>query len=229
MTTIIGTPSTGSEQIQRAALYVLHKTINEAIGLVQAAWVASDTEHATVFGNTYIPTILEPIQNKNFHEGHRPSLINAPVDRYPNVAVMAYRATPAPGTDLFDHQENYRVSLAVEVMVKAMSEEGEEVCNRRAHRLVDAVHVSLMANTTLGGLVSGFDGTPTTSVTELFTRKDRGGNDSGQRGARTAYGPEWFWQGGRLEYAVRKEAAMPSHENHFRNAPTYSSLGIDQG
>ena len=168
------------------------------------------------------------MQPENFHEGFRPSLINAPVEGYPNLAVMAYRATPGPGTELYDHQEKYRVTLVIETMVKAMSEEGEEVCNHRAQRMVQAVHTCLMANQTLGGIVSGFDGTPTVSVTELFTRKDRGG-DASSAGTRTSYGPHWYWQGGRMEYAVRKEASLPtSHGTNFRSAPTYEGLSVDQ-
>lgn len=225
---LVDTPSMGLEEIQRAALLVLADTLNEALPLVEAAWAPSDLSFATRMGILYVPTLLELVVPENFVEGYRPSLIDAPIERYPNVASMAYRATPGSGAELYDHQESYRAALTIECMVKATLEEGEAVCNRRAHRMVQAVHTCLMANETLGGIVSGFGGAPTASVTELFTRKDRGG-DASSRGTRTSYGPHWFWQGGRLEYAVRKEAVTPaSHGLNFPTAPTYEGLEIDQ-
>lgn len=227
-TLLIRNPSTGLPEIQRAAFYVMFRTLNDSLSLVQSKWDASDVEHSSVIGVTHVPTVLEPIQNKNFYEGRKPSLIDAEVDCYPNVCVMATRATPDADSALWDHQEKYRVSLTIEVMVKASAEEGEEVCGRRVNRMIDAVHTSMMTNQSLGGIVSGFIGAPTISVADIFTRKDRGGSSSSGQGTRTAYGPHWFWQGGRLEYAVRKEAATPSHGRPFRNAPTYSDLGIDQ-
>jgi hypothetical protein len=141
---------------------------------------------------------------------------------------MALRAMPGPGSDSYDHQESYRIPLVIECMVKAMPQPASKdlndasalaaaaLVNQRAHRMVEAINACMMRNTTLGGLVSGFAGAPTTSVTEMFTRKEK-----------TAYGPHWFWQGGRLEYAVRKEAAMPSHGSIFRSVQR-EGLDIDQ-
>jgi len=226
MSLLVDTPSAGLEEIQRSAFFVLFDTLNVAIAKVNDAWVASDESFALHTGRPFVPVLTEAVLPDNFIEGHRPSLIEAPIDNYPNVSVMAYRASPGPGSELYDHQEKYRVNLVVETMVKATEEEGESVCNSRAKRMVQAVNTCLMDNPTLGGVVSGFDGTPTVSVTELFTRKDRGG-DASSRGARAAYGPSWFWQGGRLEYVVRKEAVMPTHGNDFR-APTYEGLSVDQ-
>lgn len=224
---LVATPDTGLEQIQRAAFFVLFDTVNNALPLVEAAWAASDQSFSQRTGRVHVPTTLERVENANFHEGLNPSLIQSPADKFPNVSVLAYRATPGPGSDLYDHQEVYRVTLVIETMVRSSEKEGTDMCNRRAHRMVQAIHTCMMANKNLGGIVSGFDGTPTTNVTEMFTRKDRGGSSS-SRGARTSYGPEWFWQGGRLEYAVRKEATMPSHGSNFRNAPTYDGLSVDQ-
>lgn len=223
---LVDTSSAGLAEIQRAAFFVLFDTLNGAIDRVNDAWQTSDESFALHTDRPFVPVTMEHVDPVNFHEGHRPSLIDAPIVNYPNVAVMAYRAVPGPGTELYDHQEKYRVNLVVETMVKATEAEGESFCDRRAQRMVTAVNACLMDNPTLGGAVSGFDGTPTVSVTEMFTRQDRGG-DASSRGARASYGPKWFWQGGRLEYAVRKEAVMPTHGNDFR-APTYEGLQVDQ-
>lgn len=224
---LVDTPNAGMPEIQRAAFFVLFDTLNDALVLVEQSWATSDQSFSDRTGRPFVPTTLEPVEDDNFHEGLDPSLIQAPIEKFPNCSVLAYRATPGPGAALLDHQEVYRVSLTIEAMVKATPEEGVDICNRRCNRMVQAVHTCLMANQTLGGIVSGFDGTPTINVTEMFTRKDRGG-DASSRGTRTSYGPEWLWQGARLEYAVRKEASMPSHGSNFRSAPTYEGLSVDQ-
>lgn len=222
-------PGAGLEVIQRGAFTVLYKQLNTFIGECEAAWEQSDLDFAEMTGVNYVPTTLERVEPENFHAGHTPSLIGAPVDQYPNVVAMCYRATPGPGTEQYDHQSKYRASLIVETMVRGIPDPPNNdlnspeslaaaaMVNSRAQRMVEAVHVCLMANPTLGGVVSGFDGDPTSSVTELFTRKEK-----------TAYGPHWYWQGGRIEYAVRKEASLAStHGPNFRSA-TYEGLEIDQ-
>lgn len=219
MSLLVSVPGANTEAIQRGALLLLHRDLNTVLGNVEAVWNSADEDFAARMDRPFQPTVLERVASQDFHEGFRPSLIKAPIDRYPNVAVMAYSATPGAGSELYDHQEKYRVTVVVETMVRASPEEGEEVCNRRAHRMVEAVNLVLSSDPTFGGIVSGFDSTPTTRVTELFTRKS-------DKNARS--GPEWFWQGGRLEYTVRKEAALPStHGTNFR-APTYEGLDIDQ-
>ena len=98
-------------------------------------------------------------------------------------------------------------------MVK--SESGESEVDRRAMRLVEAAHIALMRNPTLEGVVAGFDTAVNVNMGDVFTRKQR-----------TSYGPEWYWKGGRLEYAVRKESAHPvSTGPIFPSVPVYD---IDQ-
>lgn len=200
------------EEIQRAAFYLLLDNLNAALAEVEQRWEPSDQEFAERTDRVYAPTTLEPIEVHNFHEGHRPSLIKAPVDRYPNVAVMCFLAVPSPGSDQWDHMNVYRDTLWIEVMAKAGPEpvgdvEGETICNRRAHRLAEAANLCILRDESLGGIVSGHDTAPTIRMGDLFTRKER-----------TSYGPHWYWQGARLEYAVRKEAAAssPSSGSFFR-------------
>lgn len=213
MTLLVDISTAGLEQIQRATLTQLFHGLNDTLVLVQAAWDPSDEQLDELRGLDYVPTVLEPVASENFYEGFRPSLISAPITNYPNVAVMAYTATPGPGTELYDHQEKYRLSLVVEGMVKASPDEGEEACNRRAQRMAEAINAVITADATLGGTVSGLDATPTIRIAELFTRKEK-----------SNYGDHWFWQGCRLEYAVRKEAVIgQSHGQSFR-----PYLDIDQ-
>lgn len=215
MTLLVDQATTGLEEIQRETLIILMDSLNDAIAEVEAYWGPRDEALANRIGQPYEPTTLPRVAIENFYEGHRPSLINAPVTAYPNVAVMCFRASPHPESALFDHQEINRDLLWVELMVN--SETGEGECNRRAQRMASATSLCLMANKTLNGIISGMDTAPTVNISDLFTRKER-----------TSYGAEWYWQGARLEYAVRKEAAHPqptSTGSFFRTPMQYD---IDQ-
>ncbi len=218
---LVDTVTEGREQIQRVALIILSRELNSALERVAEAWEQSDADWAAMREVDYVPTVLESVEAANFHDGHRPSLITAPIDQYPNVAVMVSRSTVSPESAQYDHQEDYRVPLVVEVMVKVSPAEvlaspdgGEEICNRRAQRMVEAVHAVLTANPTLGGMVSGFATVPTGITTQLFVRKEK-----------AHHGPNWLWQGGRIECVYRKES---SNETTFRGIPALADLEIDQ-
>lgn len=209
MTTIINLPIIGLEPIQRAAFRQLYDGLNGALSQMALFMDRSDEEMATLRGAVYEPTVLEPIDPTNFYEGHRPSLINAAIEKYPNCSVMANQATPAT-LDLIDQADAYRCNLFVEVMAKTT--DSEEVVNRRVQRMAEAVNITMMTDQSLGGVVTAFDGPPVVVVGDVFVRKEK-----------TSYGAEWLWQGARLEYAVRKEAARPSS-----NGAVLPAFDIDQ-
>lgn len=219
--TVIGTHTIGLEAVQRAALTQLVVGLNDAIAQAEADWADSDMEMATLLQRAYVPTVIERVDLTNFYEGHRPSLISAPIDNYPNCAAWSLRAAPTPESAELDHSSVYNDLLYVEVMVKAI--EDEETVNRRVQRTAEAVNFCITQDETLGGVVSGFVTEPLLTLTDVFTRKER-----------TSYGPEWFWQGARLEYAVRKDAVIPSSSpgSIFRAAPAtppmMAGLNIDQ-
>ena len=216
MTTLTA-PITGLELVQREAFFVLFDALNVAIGEIEEVMQISDEDFAIRTGREYIPTTVERIAPEHFYEGHRPSLIKAPVDNYPNCAVWSVRATPTAESDSLDQLSSYRDLMYVEVMVKSIV--SEEEVNRRILRTIESVNICIMRNPTLNGSVSGLITDPTLDVSDVFTRKER-----------TGYGAEWFWQGARLEYAVRKEAVIPSSPGSvFRAAQTDYSRFIDQG
>jgi hypothetical protein len=196
MTSVISLPVIGIEAIQRAAFVQLYHGLNDAIGRANAFMSHSDQEIAVLTSREYFETNLESVDESNFYEGHRPSLINAPIDRYPNCSVMVNQATPA-ALDLVDQADAYRCNLFVEVMVKGI--EDEEEVNRRVHRMVEAANMVMMSDQTLGGVVNSFDAPPVAIIGDLFTRKEK-----------TSYGSQWLWQGARVEYGIRKEASRPS-------------------
>lgn len=208
MTTLVNTPILGLEFIQRGAVLLLAKNLNPTIEEIAATMDISDQEFATAMGRTYVPTVVEPIEMENFYEGHRPSLIEAPIEKYPNVAAWTVEAVPSAESAELDHQSSYINMLYVEVMVK--SEVDEEEVNRRVARTAESVHACILRDPTFGGILQGLDGDPTVRLADVFVRRER-----------TSYGDRWFWQGARLEYAVRKEAVLPSSSTGsiFRSGP----------
>lgn len=218
MTTLVHSPTMGMETIQREALIVLIKTLNEELPHQDEIWAPLDQELAELREIDYMPITVEPVAPSNFYSGHQPSLINGPMDKYPNVSVMTDRAGESPFESI-DQGSSYRNRLWVEFLVKGVNE--EEV-NARTQRMADAVNICMMSNQTLNGRVAGFDGPPEVILTEVFYRKEK-----------TSYGDQIPIQGGRLEYVVTKEASLPSGD-FFRPASMASSpsnlagMNIDQ-
>lgn len=196
MTTMVDKPTFGTERLARETLIILIETLNDEITHQNEIWAPLDEELATIREQTYEPIELESIEPPNFHLGHKPSLIEAPVEGYPNVSVMSDRAVPS-GVDDYDHQSIYDDRLVVEFMVKSLRAENE--VNSRVQRLADAINICVMSNRTIRGVVNEFSVTPTLFLSDVFIRSEK-----------TSYGNTWFWQGGRIEYTVQKEAAMPS-------------------
>ena len=212
MTTITTKPLIGLEAIQREAFYVLFSGFNNALIQVENFMADSDTKFYATTGRTPPPASIDPVIPDNFHEGHRPSLISAPIDAYPNCCAYVMTAVPAPENNLLDHTETYNDLLIVELMVRANPSEGEDIVNRRCVRSLEAAHLAIMSNKTLNGIVSSIDSAPSVERSEVFTRKER-----------TSYGQEWYWQAGKLEYVVTKDSQSPSSSSFDVNYP-----GIDQ-
>lgn len=193
---MITAPLIGLGDVQRAALLQIFDNFNEIADEVNRAYAQDDETTANRLGRSYVPVTIEPILNENFFEGHHPSLIEAPIERYPCCSSWASRATPAAGSILNDHSTVYSDLLYVEVIAKAI--EGETMVNLRIQRMAEAANICLMKDPTLGGRVSGLVSDPTIMLSDVQIRKER-----------IRYGNAWYWQAARLEYAVRKDAAQP--------------------
>lgn len=177
----------------KQALALLKESLNREIDTVQSEWVSLDGQLG------YRTIDVEHVDRENFYHGHRPSLIDAPVERYPNCSVLAYSSSPSPESAPGDHVNRYTVSLAVELMCKALGDDAEGLVNSRTQRTVDAAHRVLMRERTLRGLISELGEAPTVLLTDVFVRPEKSG-----------HGPRFLWQGARLEYPVLKYARIES-------------------
>jgi hypothetical protein len=188
-----------TEVIQRAAIVVLFNHLNNMIQSMGSTWANEDDEYWQSLSRGNQDWFVEKIANENFYAGNIPSLINASIDRYPNVSAICYSATPPNSLD--DEGELYNVLLTIEVMVKSTS---EEEINSRIQKTLDAIHLTFMdtrENRTLNNTIPMLNA-PKQSIGDVFIGRERERDRT--RKERTHTNEKWFWQGGSLEYVVNK-------------------------
>jgi hypothetical protein len=181
----------GTEVIQREAILVLYNGLNDMITSMNSTWASEDEEFWTALNRGNQDWFVETIEDQNFYAGTIPSLINAPIENYPNVCAICYISTPPGSTD--DDGELYNNVLAIEVMVKSIN--SEEEVNSRIQKTLDAINLTFMdslESRTLNNTIPMINA-PRMSIGDVFIRKER-----------TNVGDRWFWQGGVLEYVVNK-------------------------
>lgn len=187
---IDGSSRVGPSELTRAGFLILAHSLNEAIEQENEYWVPLDEQIAELRGVEYAPIEVEAVDKENFYPGHVPSLIEAEIEKYPNVAVDSDRAG-ASGIDDLDQGSLFANFVYIEFMVK--SEKSEEEVSARAQRMLDAINSCMMANRTLGGVVHEVSDTPTAQLSDVFIRDTE-----------TRYGDRWYWRGGRIEYNIDK-------------------------
>lgn len=219
MSTLL-TPAVGLEDLQRASFYVLFESMNTVIRQVSVYWNNKDARFDVVTGRKTSPTTIESIPNNNFHEGHRPSLIQSDPSGYPNIAVFAMRADPSSESNLLDQVDSFSDSILIEIMVKA---EDEVVVNRRIQRTTEAAAIAIRNNQTMGGAATGLETAPSVIISDVFALKSNA--------SKGGYGTRYIWQGSALQYKIRKDAILPGPDGNIfagTGQTDYSSF-IDQG
>lgn len=180
------------ERLAREILLGLHASINTEIYAQTSLWMTRDQDFAGKMGISYTPLIVEPVDSTNFHLGHKPSLIEAPVNKYPNVSVMGELINKVEDDFTSDQGVEWYAFVSVELMCKSFVDEDEAY--RRITRSTDAANNVLMRNKHLGGLVT------------LLTLDNMQISDSFIRREMKSRGIDWFWQGSRLEYIMQVNA-----------------------
>jgi len=183
----------GLEELSRAVFLELYRGLNDQIAEEQARWQQADQDLATELGRPFEPITIEPIAPRNWHLGIRETLVEAPVDWYPNVAVMAYEASDAGEDMQFDQVDWYRDAVFIEIMTKG---EDEILVNRRTQRTADAAVKVLRRNRTLDGMCAPIPTRPRVVIGDIFPRR-----------AEAGAGTTWWWQGARIDYQIDKPAA----------------------
>ncbi len=180
----------GLEILELLVTTILYEELNDEIDIQQAKWEDRDDEWQALTGQEGFTT-LEYIDSENFYSGHRPSLVKhpIPIDKYPNVSVMAYQARPA--VSIIDQASNFTNILDIEILVKG---ENETEANRRCHRTTEAVHQVLSRNEDLQQFSQGFDNDPVVNHTDTFIYSH---NEK-----------DIFWRACRLRYDLTRHSSL---------------------
>ena len=199
--TVVFNKGTGLEMLSRQACLILAANINAALTDQETIWAADDIAFAAIIPSVLVPVVLERFSAANIVPGHRPSLIDAPLSRYPNISCMAYASRP--GIEQMDQVDSLACTLQIEAMVKAgpyavddTSGIGEGLCDSRIQRTTDAIHSVFQGNKTLNGHVQEFTIPPEVDISPVFVKPDQDDPN----------GTRWFWQGVHMAYTIYRNA-----------------------
>jgi hypothetical protein len=181
------------EQIEREVHIILYEQLNEEIDTQEQIWYENDEDFSAKVGSDLGKTFLEHIPDENFYSGHRPSLLGAGKEKFPNICVMCYSGIP---TDEIDQMQNWSVDIDLELMIK--SEEGEADANRKIHRTAEAVNQVMFRNESLNGYSIGYTGDPDIIITNIF-----------QQSEELTHGDKWWWMGARIGYNIIRNSKLP--------------------
>jgi hypothetical protein len=185
----------GLEIIQREIALILFDELNDEIEAQSELWELRDKDWNKTTGQDIGGTKLEKVKSENFHQGHRPSLVEKlPKPNYPNISIMVYAGRPTNFS--IDQATNFQIRADIEIMCK--SEKSESEVDRRIHRTTEAVHQVLTRNENLNRTSLGWENDPTVQITDIFKRREQQGG-----------GKDWYWQAARISYNLTRRATLP--------------------
>lgn len=193
-----------AERLQLAAYKVIYSNINAYIVEEQAHGQDLDAEFEALTGRSLTAVTLEQYEPRNVHYGHRPSMIELPIERLPAIAVMAWSSAPNQrGMDI-DYGYSIQLMLAIETIVKAgpfdmdghEDEIAEELVGRRIKRHAEAINRLMNDHRSLDGSFLPPETAPRVVWGDIFIRDDdpRLPNE------------RYHWQGVRMEYTFSKQS-----------------------
>lgn len=197
----------GAEDLQLAIYSQLFQRINDYVAAEETrGQTVVDAALTALNGRVQVPVTLELFDSGSIHFGHRPSMIEAPVERYPSMSVMTYNATPAASNATADYGHSLGLRTAIEAIVKSdgygIDDEagiGEDIVNRRIKRTGEAIHKLMQDYQAPGGLFFPPETPPTIIWGDIFAR-DSGEDENNQR--------RYYWQGVRMEYIYLKQTVF---------------------
>lgn len=199
----------GSEDLHWGIFQVLAANVNTVIATEETRGYVIDDAFETMTGRGLGRVSLERVDvAKNIHMGHRPSLIDAPADEYPSIAVMTYLSNQSPRNLGLDHAREAALTVSIECLVKAGPyddddrgiSDGEEIVNRRVQRTAEAIQQVMLAKRELSGYELPDSTEPIISWGEVFAKADLSDDSAGPR--------RFYWQGVRLQYVYLKMKSL---------------------
>lgn len=187
----------GLEIIERQVHKILFDQLNDEIDVQEELWYEEDEEYQMLTETEIGRVTLEHIEPKNFYAGHRPSLLKATYDNFPNICVMCYSAGMDEQTEFIDQMQNWTIDIVLELMVR--SDDSEEELNRRTHRTIEAVNQVMMRNESLNKYSIGYNFDPEVAISNTFLQSEQ-----------TTHGEDWWWAAARMVYNINRHSILPT-------------------
>lgn len=193
------------EDLQLGFYETIMANIDSALDAAESDGLDIDSRLAVARGADPAPVSLERFEARNIHYGHRPSMILAPVDRYPSMSINVFMGSPATENSGADYGHSNLLRCAIEVIVKSdplppdpvqvdFDYDGQLLVGKRIKRTAEAIHAIQSANQGLGGYFLQPSAAPSVTYGDIFARDDE------------STGERYFWQGVRIEYQYIKQS-----------------------
>lgn len=189
----------GTEEITRACRMVMLDQLNDEIQVQAERWKAADLAAYEMgldpgVGQIDIPEI--PVGN--FYAGPVRSIIDAPLENFPNISMMAFATVPSGSQ--FDQFDSSDVTMFIETLVtsgpvaEGLEVAHETIVHRRIQRMTAAVAVVVARNQTLLGTAHNLRTPPRGGIgnSSWLKRQDRGAGD------------RYVLHGSRLQYTLQR-------------------------
>jgi hypothetical protein len=191
----------GFEPVTRAARLVLFQGLDDEIDRQSERWNEEDLALQSLGLDPGVgQVVVDHIKPENLHEGPHRSLLEQPIEAFPNCSVMAY--VTIPSGEQFDQFDTSDITLFAETMViagpvpKGQEVPFETIVHRRIQRTTEAVNAVIKRSGTLLGTVNPIQSMPRGGI----------GNSSWLRPQEKGSGPRYLWHGSRLQYTLQRHA-----------------------
>lgn len=193
------------EQVQRAAKAQIMDFLPEVTKQLQGIWDQRDRNHAEITDTAFNKIKLPEVEKENFYTGLKPSLVEAPLFKWPSITVFCHNSKPSSfQADQYDTND---LSMGIWILCKIgpikeeniHEDEGikaEEELDSITQRLSDAVHICIKKDPCLGGVIAGNIEKPPVIDQEMpWSRKKEKGT-----------GNIYIFQGKQMMYTVQKNS-----------------------
>ena len=194
--------------VEMAARIQISKNLPGEIARQEEFWShrTSDLQSLLPAARFSVPQIM-PVDMKNIYIGPRPSLLQSPIEFWPNITIRAGNARPSRGAQL-DQSATFDMDLYVEVMTYAGPVDREHLhlqegidaegdVNVQCHLLANAVYMSIVQDPSLGGAIPEIQSPPT--ITPSFPTAVAGDDQE-----RT--GDYYLYQGRQMLYTITRNS-----------------------
>jgi hypothetical protein len=193
--------------LEYAAKIAISRFLEQECQRQEEFWAQRMAELRTLMPVGHLPTPqITRVDPKNVYTGARPSLLQAPIEFWPNITIRAGALRPSRVQP--DNYSTFDCDLYVEVMTLAGPIDKEHLhlqegidcegdVNLQTHLLSNAVYMAIVQDPTFGGAIEPIQNPP--AITPSFPAAVAGTDQE-------RVGDYWLYQGRQLRYTVTRSS-----------------------